>query len=248
MLTVCALASGAMLAHVHAQESLKSLSVPAMNIDVPAEDPEEEMPQRPRAREETQTTLPGGKLPQYQLTPPMRTAETTAQIEDATVRFLLALPAAPLLVEAKITIDGEPFRKKRERRLQSALKAALSPPAEEPPEAPEAEKKGSETVAPLIAGKPESEAEKAEAETPRVPAYRSASSDVEKLRRYIASIGREPSLEEVRWFFINRLDGPTLLLLKDQFQAFRSDQAPVFHILDRNRDGAISSQEIDRAV
>lgn len=245
---ICAIASCVLITSGRADESAKSLTVPATGVSSSSGDSNPQMSAMPYGMDDTpQPTLPGGKLPQYQLESQRRVAETSAQIEDRTLRFLLALPAEPVLVEARITIDGEAFRKKREQRVRETLQAALQPPAEIEPE-----------VVPLRAEKPaiataEGEVEEeAETETEElvssIPAYESAASHIEKLRRYISFIGREPSLDEVRWFFIDRLDGPTLLLLKDSFQAFRADQAPIFHILDRNRDGALSSAEIGQAM
>jgi Ca2+-binding EF-hand superfamily protein len=203
-----------------------------------------------------QPTLPGGKLPQYQLTARHRRVETDDEIADPTIRFFLVLPSEPILVEATITIDGEPFRKQRERRIQTALTAALEP-APESESAETAETGDSALAADAVAdGAPEPDPESPDdgevpdpelAESP-APADSAPPSHVETLRRYIASIGREPSPEEVRWFFINRLDGPTLLVLKESFHAFRADQSPVFRILDRNRDGILSRAEIELAA
>ena len=242
MLALSALGSGMLFAVADAPQAPQALSVPAIGVSEPPENTDAQMELGAAVREVAQPTLPGGKLPQYQLTPRRRLVETTDQIENASVRFLLALPAEPLLIEAKFTIDGEAFRKQRERRIAETLQAALQPPPE-PPDPPERQ---FDPSAPLVAEKPGSAAEAGD--SPDLRSYRSADSHVEKLRRYIASIGREPTLREVRWFFINRLDGPTLLLLKDSFQAFRSDETPVFHVLDRNRDDAISREEIDQAV
>ena len=39
-----------------------------------------------------------------------------------------------------------------------------------------------------------------------------------------------------------------LLFLNDNFQRFRADQKPVFKVLDRDRDGKISADELSQAV
>lgn len=53
-------------------------------------------------------------------------AETPAKTDDALgrERFLLFLPAAPLLVELRMTIDGQPFADAREQLVDDALKLA----------------------------------------------------------------------------------------------------------------------------
>jgi Ca2+-binding EF-hand superfamily protein len=238
---MCAIASSVMLARAETEEPVKSLSVPVISVPAASSDSEPRMAPAQPAPAAAGPTLPDAKLPQYRLV----SSSAEERIEEAALRFLLALPAEPVLIEARVSIDEEPFRKKREQRLRAALKAALDP---ETKSSPPAETREEEAVndAPTPDGKDDSVNEEA-VETPSTSAYQEASSEIEKLRRYIASIGREPSIEEVRWFFDNRLDGPAVLLLKDGFQAFRSSETPVFHILDRNRDGAVSSEEIEQA-
>ena len=237
-LVVSAIALSRMLTGARGEEPATSLSVPVISAPAASNDSEQRMtPMQPAA---TGPTLPDAKLPQYRL---VSNSAAEEQIEQAALRFLLALPAEPMLIEARITIDGEPFRKKREQRVRAALKAALAPEAESTPSPKTVDEKAAKGVdAP---DEKDASVQEGAVETSDISAYQQASSDIEKLRRYIASIGREPSLKEVRWFFDNRLDGPTLLFLKDGFQSFRSSETPVFHILDRNRDGAISAEEIE---
>jgi Ca2+-binding EF-hand superfamily protein len=64
----------------------------------------------------------------------------------------------------------------------------------------------------------------------------------------MADIGPEVSPDEVRWLLTNRIDGPTLLMLNDNFQRFRASQRPAFYVLDRDRDSVVSAQEIQLAV
>lgn len=243
-IVLCVVACCVLLTNVRGEEPTVSLTVPVIGASpAPVNDNPQMSGMDSIGEESDQPTLPGGKLPQYQLGSGLPAVETNEQIENQTLRFLLALPAEPILIEAHITIDGEAFRAKREQRVRSTLQAALQPPEEKEPE-----------IIPLRAEKPATVLAEGDAETdpeemtPSVPGYQSAASIVEKLRRYISSIGREPSLDEVRWFFIDRLEGPTLLLLNDNFQAFRADETPIFHILDRNRDHIISSTEIGQAM
>ena len=71
---------------------------------------------------------------------------------------------------------------------------------------------------------------------------------VERLRQSIELTGEAPSGDEVRWVLSNWVDGPTLLLLKDDFQRFRAHQRPEVVILDRDHDGIVSAAEIESAV
>ncbi|HSG70548.1 MAG TPA: EF-hand domain-containing protein, partial [Planctomycetaceae bacterium] len=251
---LCASALTFLLVDGQAEELPQPLSVSVVFNPSSPEKTDSRMEMTPASADATQPTLPGGKLPQYQLTPRLNTVDTDEQIEDSKVRFLLALPNEPIMIEAAITIDGVPFRQKREQRVQEALNAILQPPSEQELSAetevvsvddtnPADDSEAADEEKPLRA-----EREEEPAESRSSNAYQSATSAVEKLRRYTASIGREPTLAEVRWFFVHRMDGPTLLLLRDSFQAFRADQTPLFHILDRNRDGTISSAEIAQSV
>jgi Ca2+-binding EF-hand superfamily protein len=71
---------------------------------------------------------------------------------------------------------------------------------------------------------------------------------VDRLRQSMGVTGKAPSVDEVRWVLSNWVDGPTLLLLKDDFQRVRAYQRPEVIILDLDRDGTVSAAEIDSAV
>jgi len=71
---------------------------------------------------------------------------------------------------------------------------------------------------------------------------------VERLRQSTGVTGEAPSVDEARWVLSNWVDGPTLLLLKDDFQRFRAHQRPEVVILDRDRDGTVSAAEIESSV
>ncbi|HUQ70585.1 MAG TPA: EF-hand domain-containing protein, partial [Planctomycetaceae bacterium] len=75
-----------------------------------------------------------------------------------------------------------------------------------------------------------------------------ASPVVDRLRRTMQTTGAAPTADEVRWLLANWVDGPTVLLLNDNFQRFRANQRPEFTILDRNRDGTVSADELQQAV
>ncbi|MEQ9409194.1 MAG: hypothetical protein RIK87_15775 [Fuerstiella sp.] len=81
-----------------------------------------------------------------------------------------------------------------------------------------------------------------------IPEFRAASTVSEWIARYMAATGEPPSVEEIHWLLTNWVDGPTVLFLNDNFQRFRADQAPVFRVLDRDRDGQVSAKELQMAV
>jgi Ca2+-binding EF-hand superfamily protein len=189
-----------------------------------------------------QPTLPSGKLPQYQLGDDLGASD---EPQNPKLRFLLALPSRPILIEAAITIDGRPFRMARESRIAEIIKAATA----------SAEDSGTSAevaAEPADAAAPETEnaedAEKSELAQPSTRRYSLPSAPAEFVRRYLEATGREPSPAEVRWLLAERIDGPVLLILNDNFQRFRANQRPVFHVLDRDRDGAISPDELEQAV
>jgi hypothetical protein len=152
-----------------------------------------------------QPTTPGGKLPQYQLGHHRLAVPSADELQNPRLRLILALPAEPVLIEAEVTIDGQPFHTPRERRVEQIVK----------------------------------EAEAGETSLTEVS---------DRVRRYRQATGAAPSADEVRWLLTNWIDGPTLLLLNDNFQRFRADQRPVFHVLDGDRDGKLSTDERQRAA
>jgi Ca2+-binding EF-hand superfamily protein len=172
----------------------------------------------------------GGIPPQYKTDKPDKTAgdlDAASQdaADDPTVRFLVPLIQRPVLVEATILIDDQPFGKKREERVRellARLEAVEDPdPSETTPIDPEFEG--------TVAG-------------PSVDA-----SLASRLRRYSEATQRIPGHEEVRWFLNHWVGGPPLLLLNESFQAARAHQSPLFQILDRDEDGVISAAELAAA-
>ncbi len=188
---------------------------------------------------------------------------------------MLALPGKPLLVEASITIAGQPFRMAREQRIQQLLtdlkrkpeakaEAESTSDESESSENAEAEQSASDSSTDSKDNKaseseaPSDEAEDTEEESdegdkpevtpPSVPDYSLPSNVLERLRRQVKVTGEEISADELRWLLSNWVDGPNLLLLNDHFQRFRANQRPVFYILDRDRDGAVSANELAKAV
>lgn len=245
-----------------------------MSVEQPAQPPMPNagmpVPNRP------QPTLPGGKLPQYQLGQASRGSLSSEELDDARLRFILALPSRPVLVEAGITIDGRPFRMAREQRIEQILEALKHPAPE--PEAVSSETQdaagasGESPVQSPNAGTdekpstPENSADapddksadegdegdgEPEAESvtpPTVAAYALPDSAAEYIRRYFAATGYDPTPDEVRWLLANWSDGPVLLRLQDNFQRFRARERPVYDVLDRDRDGTVAADELKLAV
>tara|TARA_R110002072_G_C7978996_1_gene536059 strand:- start:60994 stop:62892 length:1899 start_codon:yes stop_codon:yes gene_type:complete len=113
--------------NVPADDPAISLSVPVKVLPASG-NAEPEMANAPvTARPRPQPTTPGGKLPQYQLGHHYRTIPTEAELNNPTLRLILALPAQPILIDATITIDGEPYLMARERRIQQVLEDAAKP-------------------------------------------------------------------------------------------------------------------------
>ena len=255
-------------------------------------------------REPSPEATPAARMPQYQLH--HRDLVDPGDPDSPQLRLVLAVPEQPLLIEASIFIDGQPFRQVREKRIQEIMRYIADPeafkadaariasetqaeadaknsqgllqsisdlftgetPAEEtgtrlpeptpvvqdsPPteeveadvEKPEvSETPAADTAAtePAVAEAP------AEPAVPAVPKYAAPATIYERIDRYTQSIGAPPSVDEVRWLLTNWVDGPTLLLLNDNFQRFRADQQPVYRVLDRDRDGIVSADELSKSV
>jgi Ca2+-binding EF-hand superfamily protein len=250
---------------------VKTLSSGSQSYEAPERDAMMAQPAPP------QPTLPGGKLPQYQIGRATRESLMADELDDARVRFLLALPAQLVLVETKLTIDGLPFRMAREQRIEELLERLRQPAPETdvkdvssdvpdegdttggPAVESRAERPDEDSAGPVEGnvapdeGVAEAEDEEGEPEPepvtpPTVASYSLAGSATEYLRRYAAATGQEPSVDEVRWLLDNWSDGPVLLLLQDNFQRFRARERPVFDVLDRDRNGTVAADELELAV
>jgi Ca2+-binding EF-hand superfamily protein len=205
------------------------------------------------AREESPPATLAAKMPQY----PLHHKDLGDSGDPASphIRFMLALPEKPLLIEAAIFIDGQPFRQAREKRVQEIMRYIDDPVAFNTHAAriaAEAEATPAVNDAPGILDPVlnvvNGDAPAEEPTPPVVPKYAAPATIYERIDRYIKSTGTPPSVDEVRWLLTNWVDGPLLLFLNDNFQRFRANQQPVFKVLDRDRDGLVSADELTRAV
>jgi Ca2+-binding EF-hand superfamily protein len=192
-----------------------------------------------------QPTLPSGKLPQYRWGLNHGLASSNESLEDPNLTFLLTLPlpSQTILVRAAVTIDGQPFPQARERRIKQILKTAASEPSEAGPPAQDEDKTDGANEPQDVGAEPSAPESEAS-----VPPYALADSAADAVRRYLTATGREALPEEIRWLLSHRIDGPVLLMLNENFQRFRANERPVFQVLDRDRDGAVSAEELQRAV
>ncbi|MEO9593603.1 calmodulin [Rhodopirellula bahusiensis] len=212
-------------------------------------------------------TLPAEKLPQYRMELPQpSSAEPT--FVDGKIRFAITHPdltdrvGRPLRIDASIKIDGKPFDEVRSSYTTSTRTSALAPPAKQDIEPVEEVT----PVDPPIADAPETEDpsdddqeaeeenddEDAEEKPPVTPAtvapYTMTTDTEESMRRFAEAIGDEPSDVDAKWLLDHWTLGPPLLVVHPYFQSFRSDQRPAFAVLDRNRDGTVSQEELAEAV
>lgn len=129
ILLAAAVVSCALVAlRVVADEAVAPLSVPVKILSSSQDDDSQpEMQNQAMQRPRPQPTTPGGKLPQYQLGHHHRKIPTEAELNDPTLRLILALPAQPILIDATITIDGRPYLMAREQRIQQILEDAAKP-------------------------------------------------------------------------------------------------------------------------
>lgn len=183
---------------------------------------------RTTARPVTPPATPAAKYPQYQLGYQTDDRPKVEDVNNPSIRFFLNLPTETLLVEARITIDDLPFGMIRQKRVEQILKDVtvvedsepkLQQPEDHQPPAPEL---------------PSTETQK-------------ESYIVNRLRHTMKLTGETPVAAEVDWLISQWIDGPTILPLNSNFQRFRANQRPEFVILDRNRDGTISAEELQLA-
>lgn len=246
----------------------KKLTAPVKFVGQQQPENDSEMPAMPAMQTpEQQPVLPDGRYPQYQLGLSQRSIPSVEDANNAQIRFFLFLQKRPFLVEANIQIDGQPYGMAREQRIEQLLIDARKAPAPaiEVPESFESPTKADSTESvTVIENDQEAELENPEEEEadqenedaeeemptvnpPTVAEYQIASNSKEFLRRYMKTIGPDLSREEIHWLLNNRIDGPVLLKLVENFQHFRASQRPLFDILDLDRDGMISDKEISNA-
>ena len=211
---------------------------PATNTMMATQQPVEAPPQ----------VTPAARMPQYQL---HRTDHTViSQPESASIRFLLATPKRPVLIEALITIDGQPYAQAREQRIQKMASFVADPvafreqlvPVTLPTTPPAPPPSVAIDVAATVPETPQ------EPIVAAIPKYAPPATIYDRIERHMKSTGTKPSAGEIRWMLANWTDGPVLLFLNDNFQRFRSAQQPLFAVLDSNRDGVLSVDEISGAV
>ena len=249
-----ALASGLAVAE-------EKLSVPVRLLST-ASVPNMSDMQRPPGPALPQVT-PAARMPQYQLH--RNDVGAVANPNSPSVRFLLATPERPLLVEAVIMIDGQPFARPREQRIEKIMsfindpaafreaevKLSQAAPANAIPDAPPEAiplSTGAEASPPVDTAESTPEEQPKELTVEAIAKYAPPTTIYERIERSMKSTGTKPSAPEVRWMLANWTDGPVLLFLNDNFQRLRAEQQPLFSVLDSNRDRVVSGDEIASAV
>jgi Ca2+-binding EF-hand superfamily protein len=173
-------------------------------------------------------TTPAAKYPQYRVGHQQNEQPKAENFDNPAIRFFLYLPTETLLIEARITIDAVPFAMVRKQRVERILKEVTA---------------GKDIATGLV--------KDAEQKPPveKLPAAetQAASSITDRLRHTMDVTGETPTVEEVDWLLSRWIDGPTILPLNSNFQRFRANQRPEFVILDLNRDGTISADELQLA-
>lgn len=234
-------------------EDAPALRVPARVLAVPNA-PSQELP--PGAQDPA-AQAPNGQLPQYRDVKFRRADAEAIHAKDSTVRVLVPLPERVILVEARVTFDGLPFRAQRESRVAELLKqlqdarneeaadGALesAEQADQPSDQPEAADPNLE--APVSEQPDEESAESGDDASPKTASAGGALAS--RLRRFEQATGRALSPAELHWFLANWADGPVIMMLEENFERYRAAQIPVVTLLDEDNDGAISAEELATA-
>lgn len=202
---------------------------------------------------EPPAVTPAARMPQYQLQ--RSQLGTIADPQSPSIRFLLATPGKPLLIETLVTIDGQPFAQSREQRIEKIVAFIADPTSFRQAEA---KSTAAQVPLPVIPPAPPvfesipapSPAPERPAETvvPASPRYAPPRTIYQRIERHMAATGTRPTAQEIRWMLAHWTDGPVLLFLNDNFQRFRSSQQPLFRVLDIDRDNTISPTELAAAV
>ncbi len=190
---------------------------------------------------------PLGVPPQYQ-TKRRSLVKAAAKPDDPAVRFLVPLPERPVLIEARITVDGQPFGAMRERRIDQLLAELAKPAPPDPIATPPEEAPAAPTEAIDASSIAETQGIEAPPETPEPDARPPRDNSLlGRLKRYAAAAEHAPDRGELHWLLENWADGPTLLTLHESFQRVRANESPLFAALDRDDDGSLSPEEISAA-
>ena len=128
---------GIVCAMAHAEENdappIVSVAVKTLDRSTPTMQPADGMPMM-MAPEPPPPTLPAERFPQYRIGYQHADALLQSQVNAGAVRFLLTDPTIldsvgrPLLLEATILIDGEPFSSVRDVLSATKLAASTKPP------------------------------------------------------------------------------------------------------------------------
>ena len=172
------------------------LSVPAQLLTPPPA-PSMMAMRTPPVAEAPQVT-PAARMPQYQLH--RSDLGMIAHPESPSVRFLLATPGRPLLVEAVTTIDGQPYARPREQQIQKILSFINDPVAFREAEAKAAEEAKAKAATPetaisVLGGVLDFLAEKIAEEVTPAPATESKPNDEVKPAEPPAKESPEPKVE-----------------------------------------------------
>lgn len=203
------------------ETSVKVLQAPAPAVPAP-------MPVQTGARPASAPTTPAAKYPQYRIGHQSNKQSQTGNAENPRIRFFLNLPTETLLVEARITIDDLPFGMARKKRVEEILR----------------DLKSSKDIAVGLVIDTEKKPPVTERPAPEI---QTASNIIDRLRHTTDVTGETPTVEEVDWLLSRWIDGPAILPLNSNFQRFRANQRPEFWVLDRNRDGVVSTEEMQLA-
>lgn len=117
------LLGGSLTSQLPAIGDEQSLTVPVRKIVVA--EPEPSMQIMPLLPEEPPPATPAARMPQYQLH--LRDLSAPVDPRTSRLRFVLATPEGPLLMEAEIQIDGQPYQMAREQRVQEIMRFLADP-------------------------------------------------------------------------------------------------------------------------
>ncbi len=245
--------------------SVKLLSVPTASTAQTAAAPMMVSPEPPPA------TLPAERLPQYQMGYQRSDFLSQAANEKGEIRFVLASSTViekvgrPLLIRMTVRIDGKAFTTTRGQKSKALLSSLEAPEKDDVEERIEPSDSNPHTGADEQRESIGVDAESDQQSVREVednskseddvtvqpatePAYQLTTDPKEMMRRYTAAIGENVSEVEASWLLAHWTDGPVLLLLHPYFQSFRANERPAYQVLDRDRDGTISTGELASAV
>ena len=176
--------------------------------------------------------------------------------EDGVFGIELETPTRTIRIRCETTINGQPFRAMREKKIDELMAIANGTAEFKEDNVEETSEEETAEVAAEANAQPQDEADAADAEElaeppekkRTVPPLFVGSSDMVRMASYARSRGDQLTRRELRGRVADIAGGPALLRTTSDFGAQRNKTMTLFALLDDDEDGVISPEEQSVAI